>query len=60
MSLIEVKNIIKEYETAHALRGVSMGVEKGQWLNIMGSSGSGTTAAPAALAAWIQPRPETY
>ena len=41
MSFIEVKNVIKEYETAHALRGVSMGVEKGQWVNIMGSSGSG-------------------
>ena len=41
MSLITVKNVIKEYETAHALRGVSINVEKGQWLNIMGSSGSG-------------------
>jgi putative ABC transport system ATP-binding protein len=41
MPLITVKNVIKEYETAHALRGVSMDVEKGQWLNIMGSSGSG-------------------
>ncbi len=38
---IKVKNVIKEYETAHALRGVSMDVEKGQWVNIMGSSGSG-------------------
>ncbi|UCH80668.1 MAG: ABC transporter ATP-binding protein [Nitrospiraceae bacterium] len=41
MPLIEVKNIIKEYETAHALRGVSMNVEKGQWVSIMGASGSG-------------------
>jgi len=41
MSLIEVKNVIKEYETAHALRGVSMDVEKGQWVSIMGASGSG-------------------
>ncbi len=41
MSLIEVKNVIKEYETAHALRGVSMDVDKGQWVNIMGASGSG-------------------
>jgi putative ABC transport system ATP-binding protein len=41
MSFIEVKNIVKEYETAHALRSVSMDVEKGQWVNIMGSSGSG-------------------
>ncbi len=41
MPFITVKNVIKEYETAHALRGVSMDVEKGQWVNIMGSSGSG-------------------
>ncbi len=41
MSFITVKNVIKEYETAHALRGVSMDVEKGQWVNIMGPSGSG-------------------
>ena len=38
---IKVKNVIKEYKTAHALRGVSMDVEKGQWVNIMGPSGSG-------------------
>jgi putative ABC transport system ATP-binding protein len=41
MSFIEVKNVIKEYETAHALRGIDMGIEKGQWLNIVGPSGSG-------------------
>jgi putative ABC transport system ATP-binding protein len=41
MSFITLKQIIKEYETAHALRGVSMEVEKGQWVNIMGPSGSG-------------------
>ncbi len=41
MPLIRVENIIKEYETAHALRGVSMSVEKSEWFNIMGPSGSG-------------------
>ncbi len=41
MSFIRLKDIIKEYETAHALRGVSMEVEKRQWVNIMGPSGSG-------------------
>jgi putative ABC transport system ATP-binding protein len=40
-SFIVAKDIIKEYDTAHALRGVSMEVEKGQWVNIMGPSGSG-------------------
>jgi putative ABC transport system ATP-binding protein len=41
MPLIEVKNVIKEYETAHAIRGVSLTVEKGEWVSIMGPSGSG-------------------
>lgn len=41
MPFITVKSVIKEYKTAHALRGVSMDVEKGQWVNIMGASGSG-------------------
>lgn len=41
MLFILLKDVTKEYETAHALRGVSMEVEKGQWVNIMGPSGSG-------------------
>lgn len=38
---IIAEGIIKEYETAHALRGVSLEVNKGEWVNIMGPSGSG-------------------
>lgn len=41
MSFIVLRDVIKEYKTAHALRGVSMEIEKGQWLNIVGPSGSG-------------------
>jgi putative ABC transport system ATP-binding protein len=41
MSFITLKNIIKEYEIAHALRGINVAVEKGQWVNIVGPSGSG-------------------
>jgi putative ABC transport system ATP-binding protein len=41
MPFIELRDVIKEYETAHALRGVTLSVEKGQWMNIMGPSGSG-------------------
>jgi putative ABC transport system ATP-binding protein len=41
MPFIELKDVIKEYGTAHALRGVSMEIEKGQWVSIMGPSGSG-------------------
>ena len=41
MSFITLKDVIKEYETAHALRGISMEVEKREWVSIMGPSGSG-------------------
>ncbi len=41
MQFISVKDVYKEYETAHALRGVTMEIEKGQWVNMMGASGSG-------------------
>ena len=41
MPFITLKDIVKEYETAHALRGVSVEMEKRQWVNIMGPSGSG-------------------
>lgn len=41
MAFVVLKDVMKEYETAHALRGVTMDIEKGQWLNIVGPSGSG-------------------
>jgi len=41
MSLIEINNIVKEYNNTHALRGIDMTIEKGQWMSIIGPSGSG-------------------
>lgn len=41
MSLIEINNIVKEYRNTHALRGVTMTIEKGQWMSVIGPSGSG-------------------
>lgn len=43
MAFVTVRDLIKEYETAHALRGVNLDVEKGQWVSIVGPSGSGKT-----------------
>ncbi len=47
MPLIEIKNATKDYPlgktTVHALRGVSLTVEKGEFFSIVGPSGSGKT-----------------
>lgn len=40
-SLIILKGLKKEYETAVALRGIDLCVEKGEWISIVGPSGSG-------------------
>lgn len=41
MALIEVRGVVKEYDTAAALRGVDLDIERGRWCAIVGSSGSG-------------------
>ena len=41
MSFIRLENVVKEYESAYALRGVSMEVGKREWVSVMGRSGSG-------------------
>lgn len=39
--LLDVRNISKIYGDLHALKDVSLSVRKGEWVAIMGSSGSG-------------------
>src|SRR6516164_5334969 len=45
MALIEVENLTKDYVmgdvVVHALRAVSVGVERGEFVAVMGPSGSG-------------------
>ena len=45
MSLISIKDMTKTYQVGtqevHALRGVSLSIEKGEYVSIMGTSGSG-------------------
>lgn len=41
MSILEITGMSKKYGSLHALQDISFAVEPGEWLSIMGSSGSG-------------------
>ena len=42
VAFIDVEGLTKRYgESVHALRQVSLSVEKGEWISVMGPSGSG-------------------
>jgi putative ABC transport system ATP-binding protein len=41
MSILEITGVSKKYGSLHALKDISFAVEPGEWLSIMGSSGSG-------------------
>lgn len=64
MSLIEVKNAIKTYQTGddcfNALNCVSLSVEKGEFVAIMGASGSGKSTFMNMLGTLDKPNSGSY
>ena len=64
MALIEIKNIVKTYTTGddsfNALNGVSFSIEKGEFVAIMGTSGSGKSTCMNTLGTLDKPASGSY
>ena len=64
MNIIETQNLTKTFGTngvaVHALRGIDMGVAKGEFLALIGPSGSGKSTLMAILGCLDSPTSGTY
>ena len=53
--ILSVENLKKQYESAEAVRGVSFGVQPGEFFGLLGPNGAGKTTTIGMLTGWIEP-----
>ena len=56
MALLEVNNIHTYYDKIHALKGISLTVEQGEIVTLIGANGAGKTTTLRAVSGLIKPR----
>ncbi|MBI2776852.1 MAG: ABC transporter ATP-binding protein [Chloroflexi bacterium] len=56
MALLEVKDVHTYYGAIHALRGVSMSVEEGEIVTLIGSNGAGKSTTLRTISGLLRPR----
>ena len=56
MAILEVENIHTYYGNIHALKGVSLSVEKGEIVTLIGGNGAGKTTTLRTICGLLKPR----
>ena len=56
MALLELKDIHTYYGAIHALRGVSMSIEEGEIVTLIGSNGAGKSTTLRTISGQLKPR----
>ncbi len=56
MAMLEVKNIHTYYGNIHALKGISLEVEKGEIVTLIGANGAGKTTTLRTISGLLRPR----
>ncbi|MGB9737546.1 ABC transporter ATP-binding protein [Chloroflexus sp.] len=56
MALLELQNVHTYYGKIHALKGISMTVEKGEIVTLIGSNGAGKTTTLRTISGLLKPR----